>query len=204
MGNILCVGVSVYMCERKKQTEKGRECLVYRTHTSATHCYTLQHTATHCNTLQRTLQHECVVCRTHPPPTMGKLKLCQITLLHTATHSVHHGQAQDASNHTYEWLIHPCNMTQSFRWHDSFICVSSVMSRMWMSHVTYMNESCHMYEWVTSHIWMSHVKKMNESCHVDERVMSRKRMSLVVWVSVSRKHPRPPTTCSSYITPRNE
>jgi len=49
-----------------------------------------------------------------------------------------------------------------------------VMSRIWMSHVAhitylYMNESCHVYEWVMSHIsrtftWMSHVTYMNESC----------------------------------------
>jgi len=41
-----------------------------------------------------------------------------------------------------------------------------------MSHVTYMNESCHIYEWVMSHIWMSHVTYMNESCHIYEWVMS--------------------------------
>ena len=29
-----------------------------------------------------------------------------------------------------------------------------------------MNESCHTYEWVMSHIWMSHVTHMNESCHI--------------------------------------
>ena len=63
--------------------------------------------------------------------------------------------------HTYEW----------------------VMSHIWMSHVTRMNESRHTYErWnmiqikayerVMSHIWMSHVTHMNESCHTYERVMS--------------------------------
>jgi len=35
--------------------------------------------------------------------------------------------------HTYEW----------------------VMSHIWMSHVTYMNESCQIYEWVMSHICMT-------------------------------------------------
>jgi len=67
------------------------------------------------------------------------------------------------SCHTYEW----------------------VMSHIWMSHVTHMNESCHEWirhvgthlnicavlselkcEWVMSYIWMSHVTNMNESCHV--------------------------------------
>jgi len=50
-----------------------------------------------------------------------------------------------------------------------------VMSHLWMSHVTPMNESCHTYEWVMeschtyewvmSHIWMSHGTHMNHSCH---------------------------------------
>ena len=46
------------------------------------------------------------------------------------------------------------------------------MSHIWMSHVVRMNESCHIYKWVMSHIWMSHVTHMNESCHTYERVMS--------------------------------
>ena len=33
----------------------------------------------------------------------------------------------------------------------------SVMSHVWMSHVSPMNESCLTYEWVMSSIWMSHV-----------------------------------------------
>jgi len=90
------------------------------------------------------------------------------------------------------WLIHMCDMTHPYLWHDIFnqhtvhnvhICDMTrhvtcewVMSHMneschiWTSHVTYervmshMNESCHM--------WMSHVtyervmSHMNESCHI--------------------------------------
>ena len=52
-----------------------------------------------------------------------------------------------------------------------------VMSHMWMSHVTHVNESCHTCEWVMSHIWMSHVTRMNESCHTCEWVMSHMWMS---------------------------
>jgi len=33
-----------------------------------------------------------------------------------------------------------------------------------MSHVTHMKESWHTCEWVMSHIWMSHVTPMNDSC----------------------------------------
>jgi len=45
------------------------------------------------------------------------------------------------------------------------------VSHIYISHVTYMNESCHIYEWVMSHIWIRHdtyglvMSQMNESCH---------------------------------------
>ena len=47
------------------------------------------------------------------------------------------------------WLIHTCDMTPSYVWHDSFICVTRLghtLSRVWMSHVyiyiiQYMNTS---------------------------------------------------------------
>jgi len=87
-------------------------------------------------------------------------------------------------SHTYEWVcrtyewvsLKVCLNT----WHGSSIsffvsaltnneCVETYMSHV--AHVTYlyMNESCHVYEWVMSHIsrtftWMSHVTYMNESC----------------------------------------
>jgi len=35
---------------------------------------------------------------------------------------------------------------------------------IWMSHVTRINASIHLYEWVMSHISMSRVTRMNESC----------------------------------------
>ena len=40
-----------------------------------------------------------------------------------------------------------------------------------MSHVTYMDESCHIHKWVMWHIWMRHVTHMNESCHTYERIV---------------------------------
>jgi len=53
-------------------------------------------------------------------------------------------------------------------------CVTVCWScHTWMSHMTYMNESCHASEWVMSHIWMilvthrmRYVTQMNESCHI--------------------------------------
>jgi len=127
------------------------------------------------------------------------------------------------------WLIHMCihmyDMTHSHVWHYSVLFVTSfihasqrydeschtyargssastsVMSHVWMGHVTRMNGSCHMYEWVMSHVWMchvtytpthdscdiygwvvshtwiSHVTHMNESCLTYEWVMSH------IWLS---------------------
>ena len=46
------------------------------------------------------------------------------------------------------------------------------MLRIWMSHGTRTNKSCHAYKWVMSHIWMSHVTYMNKSCLTHEWVMS--------------------------------
>jgi len=45
-----------------------------------------------------------------------------------------------------------------------------------MSHVTCMNESRHIFEWVTSHVWMSHVTCMNESHHTWLMRMNESRL----------------------------
>ena len=60
------------------------------------------------------------------------------------------------SCHTYEWGCHIWISCIIYEW---------VMSHIWMSHVTHMNESFHTYEWTMSHIWISHVTHMTESCH---------------------------------------
>ena len=53
-----------------------------------------------------------------------------------------------------------------------------VMSRIWTSHATHMNESrgapeCTPCSWVTSHTWTSHVTRITESCHTYERATWR-------------------------------
>jgi len=69
-------------------------------------------------------------------------------------------------------------------WKSQLIVATSyawVMSYVWISHVThmdeschpyecvlYMNESCHTKEWVLSHIWMSHIIHMSGVTHMDE------------------------------------
>jgi len=61
-----------------------------------------------------------------------------------------------------------------------------VVSHIWMSRVTHMNESCHTYEWVVSHIWMSltHMDT-GQSCWECCRKEKKSRMNVRVtheWV----------------------
>jgi len=61
-----------------------------------------------------------------------------------------------------------------------------VTSHVWMSHGTHIHESPHVYEWVTSHIYVSHVTRMNESRHVTYMNESRHTYKWVtsrVWMS---------------------
>jgi len=74
--------------------------------------------------------------------------------------------------HTYEWAMSHIWIVTSHIWmshvtqmNESHHMYEWATSHMWMSHVTHMNEACHTYEWVMSHIWMRHVTHMNESCH---------------------------------------
>ena len=75
----------------------------------------------------------------------------------------------DESCHVYFFMGMPTLDAQHEEAQCAALCKAGII---WMSHVTYMNESCHIYEWVMSHIWMSHVPQMNESCPTYEWVMS--------------------------------
>jgi len=55
------------------------------------------------------------------------------------------------------------------------------MSRVWMSRVTHLNESCHAYACITSHVWMSHVTHMNESCYTHESCHTCEMTHSYVW-----------------------
>ena len=74
-------------------------------------------------------------------------------------------------------------MIHSYVWHDSLQYVTWIipeactaarrnesrhtqrdMSHIWMSDVTYMNETNHTYEWVMSHVWMGRVSCHSISC----------------------------------------
>jgi len=119
--------------------------------------------------------------------------------------------------HTYVWYVsHICVICVTYMWHmcDCFdmqwgyesyhihMYIYVVMSHVWMSHGTLMNESCHTHVWymfdicvtastcnevmshvthmciymyiylVMSHVWMSHVTHTKESCHVTHMIES--------------------------------
>ena len=75
---------------------------------------------------------------------------------------------QTVTSHSHEWVMShmgmSCHMQMShvtLTWMSHVagaifaargIHAPWVMSRIWMSHVTHVNESCHTYKWVTSHI----------------------------------------------------
>ena len=104
---------------------------------TTTHCNTLHHVATHCTTLHHTAPHN-------------------NTLQHTATRC-------NTLQHTvlgHMLMIDVTRMNEPHRTYKSVMSTNSlvlVMPLIRMSHVTWGNESCPTYEWVTSHLWMSHV-----------------------------------------------
>jgi len=70
--------------------------------------------------------------------------------------------SQWVMSYIWTWLIHMYIWTwliHSFARLHFYVCSFSygwVMSHIWMSHVTHMNDACHPYEWVML---------LNESCH---------------------------------------
>ena len=89
-------------------------------------------------------------------------------------------------------------------WHTPSAChiyYEWVMAHTWTSHVTHMNESCHIYEWVMAHIWMSHgthgntegvlcatlMRDIPPACHTTthEWVMTHIRMRHVIRMNES-------------------
>ena len=135
--------VAVYIsCSADSRTARHCKTLQH----SATHCNTMQHTATHCNTLQHTathcntLQHTATHCNTlqhtttHCNTLQRTAKHCK-TLQHTATHcnkpedrtlnidcmnAILCRQSLCQTRTPAILLIHPCDMTHTYVWHDSF------------------------------------------------------------------------------------
>ena len=55
------------------------------------------------------------------------------------------------------WLIHMCDKTHSYVWHDSFICVT------WLIHMYDTTHSCHTYEWQICGTWLTLLRDMPHS-----------------------------------------
>ena len=107
----------------------------------------------------------------------------------------HASHIMNESCHMYERMCHatyPSFVEESFHvymlaivhiWISQVTCMHEschVYSYdIWTSRVAYMNESCHTYEWVMSHTCMNHVIYMNKSFHIYERVISH------IWISQS-------------------
>jgi len=68
---------------------------------------------------------------------------------------------------------------------DTSLAQMRVLSHMWMSRVTHMDESCHSYGYVMSHISTSLVTHVNASCHTYEWVLSHTWMSHVTHMGPS-------------------
>jgi len=91
---------------------------------------------------------------------------------------------------SYVWMSHNVYMNDS---PHTYECTKDI-------YVTYMNDSCQIYVWLTSHLWMyqrhmchmyehfmfTHATCMNGSCHTGEWVMSHIWMTHVTHMNVSR------------------
>jgi len=53
---------------------------------------------------------------------------------------------------------------------------TSHTSLVWMSYVTFLDELCHLFQWVMSLVWMSHVTRLDELCHLLQWIMGWLRL----------------------------
>ena len=88
------------------------------------------------------------------------------------------------------WLIHMCDMTHSYVWHNSFICVTWLIHVAWPIH---MCDMTHSYVWHDSFIcvtWLIHMCDMTHSYVVHDSFISvpwlihmcGKTLSWVAWL----------------------
>ena len=122
-----------------------------------------------------------------------------------------HVSRLNTSCDAYEWVMP--NLNESCHTYERVISHTSRAAELTQVPVveschTY-EDSCHTYDWVMSHIWMSHVTRMNESCHTHPELQnSRKSQSLGLVIHMKdschtyelvRSH-----ICMSHVTRMNE
>ena len=179
--------------------------------------YTLQHTATHCNTLQRIATHR-NTCNTLQ-------QMSHVTIMNESCHTHRNSHAAESCDtHTHILPMHHQHMRRLLLLsHDIF---ENVMSHLWMSHVTLMNELCHTHKtvilpnhvthkhtsyrrttkrcvaccsWWISRSWMSHVTFVNESSHNYGWGMSLNDGTHVMWHTPCRRTAKGCAACCSSV-----
>jgi len=102
---------------------------------------------------------ECVVHMSQSRVTYERV-VCQIWMSHVSrvNESCLTSLRRIARIRTSSWHSHGHTSCHAY---ECVVCTYEwVMSHIWMSRVSHMNESCVTYEWVVCRIWMSHVSSM--------------------------------------------
>jgi len=125
---------------------------------------------------------------------------CDNTLSHEWLMWMGHVTDVDESCHWCGWVmsltwrirvIHVIGCCHTYAFVRYFHTRGPDLSLTWTSHVTCMNESCHIHNWVmslfwTSHARMSHVTHTNEWCHTYEWVSSHTYEWFMSHIQLSR------------------
>jgi len=90
----------------------------------------------------------------------------------------------NALRHEYEWVISHTSMCHVIYINESsFKKIKSACIRA--RRVIDVHESSQIHQWGTSYMWISHVTYINASCHIHQRIMSLTSMSHVIFVDGS-------------------
>jgi len=101
---------------------------------------------------------------THTPPSGDMIRLMNQLGMCT-------DQGCGKSRHAYEWvksrirMSHVTHMNESCHTRRSHVTHTNESCHTWRSHATHTNKSCHKYEWDMSHTWRSHVTRKRDTSH---------------------------------------
>jgi len=143
MSLLMCSTRCIHMCVRTYNTQ--REHMIHKENT----LYTKRTHYTHVHMIHMThayVWHDSCICVT------WLMHMCDMTHAYVWCRTK---TRRMLARHGTTNVFH---MTHAYVWHDSCICVTWLMS--------------HTYEWVMSYMWLSHVTHMDESWHACNWVMS--------------------------------